>query len=231
MNYHKLHPWNLKPAAAKLLQYQLGELVKIERPQQRFSLIAGADLAYVRETNLAVAAIMVFSLPKLEILAQVTACQPCECPYIPGLLTFREGPVLLAAFEKIEIEPEVIIFDGQGIAHPRGLGLASHMGLLLDKPTIGCAKKPLVGDYSLVGEEPGEVSFMHYESKIIGAALRTKRNVKPIFISPGHKIDLVTSIDLIWQTCQGYRLPGPVRQAHLLANKAKNRICPGSYTL
>jgi deoxyribonuclease V len=105
------------------------------------------------------------------------------------------------------------------------------MGILFDKPTIGCAKRPLVGNYNLVGEEPGNTSLIKYKSKIIGAALRTRRKTKPIFISPGHRIDLDTCIDLIWKTCQGNRLPEPIRQAHLLANKTKNKICSGSFTL
>jgi deoxyribonuclease V len=227
VNPKLIHPWKLELLEAKGLQDKLCLQVRIEKPSQSPSLIAGVDLAYIRDQNLAIGAAIVFRLPELDPIAQATTCQEIVYPYIPGLLSFREGPVVLATLQKITSAPDAIIFDGQGIAHPKGLGLASHMGVLLDIPTIGCAKKPLIGHYDPVGEEPGEFSLLLYNSKVVGAALRTKRNTKPVFVSPGHKIDLGTSIELIRQTCRGYRLPEPIRQAHLLANKTRNAICSG----
>ncbi len=139
---------------------------------------------------------------------------------IPNLLSFRESPILLKAITKIKSEPDVIILDAQGIAHPRGIGLASHIGLLLDKPSIGCAKTRLIGEYDEVGEEAGNYTLLKTKEKTIGAVLRTRKKVKPVFISPGHKIDLDTSIDLVLKSCRGYRLPEPTRQAHNPVKKA-----------
>jgi deoxyribonuclease V len=155
----------------------------------------------------------------MERVEEVTASGKVDFPYIPGLLSFRESPILLKAFAKIKSEPDVIILDAQGIAHPRGIGLASHIGLLLDKSSIGCAKTRLIGEYNEVGGEAGCHSPLTVKGKVVGAVLRTRRNVKPVFVSPGHKIDLNTSIDLILKSCRGYRLPEPVRQAHNLVKK------------
>ncbi len=126
---------------------------------------------------------------------------------------------MLKAFAKIRSRPDVIILDAQGIAHPRGIGLVSHIGLLLDKPSIGCAETRWIGDYKEVGEEVGCYSHLTKQDKVVGAVLRTRKNVKPVFVSPGHKIDLNTSIDLVLNSCRGYRLPEPVRQAHNLVKK------------
>ena len=142
-------------------------------------------------------------------------------PYIPGLLSFREAPILLRAFRKLKNNPDVILFDGQGIAHPRSFGLASHMGLILDKPSIGCAKSRLVGEYGSVENTAGAYSKLIYGNKIVGVVLRTKNNTKPIFVSPGHKTNLTFAIRIALKTCCGYRIPEPTRQAHLLVNKLR----------
>ena len=155
----------------------------------------------------------------MERVETVTAKGKVDFPYIPGLLSFRESPILLKAFAKIMSTPDVVILDAQGIAHPRGIGLASHIGLLLDKPSIGCAKTRLIGDYNEVGEEVGCYSHLTVKDKVVGAVLRTRKNVKPVFVSPGHKIDLDTSIDLVLNSCRGYRLPEPIREAHNLVKK------------
>ncbi len=169
------------------------------------------------------ASVIVFELHTMQKIEAVTASGRVDFPYIPGLLSFRESPILLKAITKIKSEPDVIILDAQGIAHPRGIGLASHIGLLLDKPSIGCAKTRLIGEYDEVGEEAGNYTLLKTKEKTIGAVLRTRKNVKPVFISPGHKIDLGTSIELVLKSCRGYRLPEPIRQAHKSGKKNSNR--------
>ena len=144
----------------------------------------------------------------------MTGVQTCALP-----ICFRESLILLKAFAKIRSSLDVILLDAQVIAYPRGIGLAFHIGLLLDKPSIGCAKARLIGDYNEVGEEVGCYSHLTVKDKVVGAVLRTRKNVKPVFVSPGHKIDLDTSIDLVLNSCRGYRLPEPIRQAHNLVKK------------
>jgi deoxyribonuclease V len=143
-----------------------------------------------------------------------TADGKISFPYIPGLLSFREGPILIKAFQRLKLKPDVLICDGQGIAHPRGMGFASHIGLWLDIPSIGCAKTPLLDDFISPGPSKGSVEWIRWEGKKVGAVLRTRENVKPLFVSPGHRIDLPTSIQLILKSCKGYRFPEPLRKAH-----------------
>jgi deoxyribonuclease V len=182
-------------------------------------LIAGADVSYTRESDIFYASVVVFNLQTMERVEEAIASGKVDFPYIPGLLSFRESPILLKAFAKIKSEPDVIILDAQGIAHPRGIGLASHIGLLLDKSSIGCAKTRLIGEYNEVGRDAGSHSQLTVKDKIVGAVLRTRKNIKPVFVSPGHKIDLKTSIALVLKSCRGYRLPEPIRQAHNLVKR------------
>lgn len=179
--------------------------------------IGGGDVAYSKDGTCCVGAIAVLSFPDIEILDRATAVGKIPFPYIPGLLSFREGPVLIKAFQKLKLKPDVMIYDGQGIAHPRGMGLASHMGLWLDIPSIGCAKTPLLDEFNSPGPSKGSVEWIHWEGKKVGAVLRTRENVKPLFVSPGHSIDLRTSIQLILKSCRGYRIPEPLRRAHQLS--------------
>jgi deoxyribonuclease V len=158
-------------------------------------------------------------LSKLELIEAVNASLKLDFPYIPGLLSFREAPVLIKAFQKLKNTPDVTLFDGQGIAHPRGIGLASHMGLILGYPTIGCAKKHLAGSYGPIPDAKGDYSPLKSDGRIIGAVLRTRERVKPIFVSPGHAITVKESIQVVLDTCRGYRLPEPTRQAHLAVNR------------
>ncbi len=245
MKYLKLHPWNVSYKKAIEIQGRLEKSIILKCVAKNFKYIAGADVSYLPErpiqydtnhnelvgktgrrsltgtkkSRMFYASVIVFELKTMERVEEVTASGIVDFPYIPGLLSFRESPILLKAFEKIRSNLDVIILDAQGIAHPRGIGLASHMGLLLDKPSIGCAKTRLVGDYNETGKEIGCYSHITVQDKIVGAVLRTRKNVKPVFVSPGHKIDLDTSIDLVLKSCRGYRLPEPVRQAHNLVKK------------
>jgi deoxyribonuclease V len=152
-----------------------------------------------------------------------------EFPYIPGLLTFREAPVLLEAFSLLRKRPDVILFDGQGIARPRGFGLAAHAGLLLGLPSVGCAKTRLVGEYSPVGRKRGSFSWLWFQRKKVGAAVRTRADVKPVFVSPGDKITIRTAARLVVAACKGYRLPEPIRKAHQLANRMRKKETLLSY--
>ncbi|MCX7950273.1 MAG: endonuclease V, partial [Treponemataceae bacterium] len=151
------------------------------------------------------------------------AYERANFPYIPGLLSFREGPVILSAFEELTIRPDVIIFDGQGIAHPRGLGLASHLGILLDIPSIGCAKTALVGTWDEPPDRPGSFSPLIYGGQVVGDVLRTKERVRPVFVSPGHKVGRHAAREIVLACIRGYRLPEPTRQAHLEVNMLRRK--------
>ena len=189
---------------------------------RNISLVAGADISYAKGDDLFYAAVVLLKFPELEIVEQLSVSERVTFPYIPGLLSFREGPVLLKAFEKLKSIPDVAIFDGQGIAHPRRLGLASHMGLFLAIPTIGCAKSRLVGiPRDEAGNRPGDFSHLIFNDTVVGAVVRTKKNVKPVFVSQGHKIGLERTIEIIIASCKGYRLPEPTRKAHIEVNRVR----------
>ena len=221
MIIHRLHAWTTVPSEARQIQKMLRDRVRQCRLQKTPELVAGADVSYERSTGMAYAGVVVLRLADLQLVETATAHGATPFPYVPGLLTFREAPVLLQAFAKLTVRPDVIIFDGQGIAHPLNMGLAAHMGLWLQIPSIGCAKKKLVGDYELPGSARGQFSELRAHSQVIGAAVRTKNRVKPVFVSPGHLITLRESIDLVLRTCTAYRLPEPTRQAHLLVNRLR----------
>jgi deoxyribonuclease V len=164
-----------------------------------------------------VAAVVVLNWPGLTLAEVQTASGELNFPYIPGFLSFREMPLVIKAFEKLTISPDFVLVDGQGIAHPRRLGIASHLGLFLDVPAIGCAKSRLVGEFETTGETRGSFSYLTDRGEVIGAVVRTKDKVKPLFISIGNKIDLDGAIKWTLDTCRGYRLPEPTRLAHLAA--------------
>lgn len=214
MQIHHLHDWNITPAEAIELQKKLAAEVISNRPIDMFSvrLVAGVDVS-VKE-NLSQAAVVILRYPELDVIETVLAKQPTPFPYIPGLLSFREGPVLEEAFQKLQHEPDVFIFDGMGIMHPRRIGIASHMGVWLQRPTIGCGKTFLLGYYDEPAPERGAWSLVHHNGDVIGAVLRTRTGVKPVYISPGHLADLPTSLDLVLRCTPKYRLPEPIRQAH-----------------
>ena len=221
MNCLNLHPWDLPYKEAVKVQQDLRDRLILEAPNIDPKLVAGADVSYSKGSDLFFSSVVVLEMPEMKILEETTASGTVNFPYIPGLLSFREAPILIKAFEKVKNVPDVVIFDGQGTAHPRGLGLACHMGLVLDLPSIGCAKKVLVGDYEPVGSAVGEYSHMVFKGDVVGAALRTRENVKPVFVSPGHRMDVLSAIDIVVKTCQGYKLPEPTRQAHLAVNRAR----------
>jgi len=225
MRYRKLHSWNVSPKEAIKIQEKFrGRLILKKRPG-KINVIAGADVAFSKKDDKAFGAVVVLSYPGLEILEEAASSVSLKFPYIPGLLTFREAESLLKCFEKIKYTPDLIIFDGQGIAHQRRMGLASHMGLVLNKPAIGCAKSRLTGICRQPSNRKGSYTLLKSkEGDIIGACLRTHEGVKPVFVSPGHKIDLKSSIEIIKKCAVKYRVPEPVRLADQLAARQKKHF-------
>ena len=215
------HPWPDTPEAAVALQQQLRNQVRIQSLERPAETIAGCDISFNKFEETVYAGIVVLRLDTLETIAEATAITTTTFPYVPGLLSFREIPALLEAWEKLTILPDVVVFDGHGIAHPRRLGIASHAGLLLERPTLGCGKSVLVGRYEEPAPERGSWSPMLHRGEVIGAALRTKNKVNPVYVSPGHLIDLETAIDLTLRCNGGYRLPETTRRAHNLVNAVR----------
>lgn len=216
--YQSLHPWNVTPAEAVALQQRLRSQIRIEAPAEPFLTIAGADISFNKFEETVYAGIVVLRLDTLETVEEAGVVSTAPFPYIPGLLSFREIPALLEAWQKLTTEPDVVMFDGHGTAHPRRIGIASHAGLFLNRPTFGCGKSVLTGKFSNPAPERGAWSPMTDRGETIGAALRTKNRVNPVFVSPGHLLDLETAIALTLQCDGGYRIPEPTRRAHLLVN-------------
>jgi len=230
----QLHQWDLSYAEARALQMRLAGRVRFTKLAKEPKLVAGLDCAFGEGGKRIFAAAVVLrrvaaSTPKelgmvsaaFELVETVSASMDVAFPYIPGLLSFREAPVCLAAVEKLENEPDVFLIDGQGIAHPRRLGLAAHLGLFLDKPTIGCAKSRLTGTFAEPASEKGAHSPLSDGDEVIGAVVRTRTNVKPLFISVGHRCTLEEAIDLTLACATKYRLPEPTRLAHQTVSRLK----------
>lgn len=215
------HSWDLTPKEAMAVQRQLRSLVRLEPLTREVKTIAGADISFNKFSEVIYSGIVVLSLPDLQIIESVGIRGTAKFPYIPGLLSFREAPSLLEAWERLKIKPDVLMLDGQGIAHPRRLGIASHMGVLLDWPTIGCAKSILVGRHGELASEAGSRAPLVDRGELVGVALRTKKNVAPVYVSPGHLIDLDSAVDIVMRSGTKYRQPEPTRQAHLLVNQMR----------
>lgn len=219
-NHQKLHEWKLSPGEARQVQVRLRSQVKVESLRlDEVHLVAGVDASYYKGTILATA--VSFMFPALEIVDQAVAEMPVEFPYIPGLLSFREAPAILAAFGRLYRSPDVLIVDGHGRAHPRRFGLACHLGVWLDLPSIGCAKSILVGEMAPLGKKTGSTAPLTSQGEVLGVALRTRTNVRPVYLSIGHRVDLESAVAIILACGKGYRLPEPVRQAHILAKEAR----------
>ena len=227
MRINSLHSWDVSPAEAVRIQKKLTNEIRLYELTSTISSVAGADVSYNLHSEQFYAGVVVLSFPQLELLEEAVAIEKSPFPYIPGLLSFREAPILLRAFEQIVSCPDVIIFDGQGIAHPRGIGIASHIGLFLDSPSVGCAKSRLTGIYDehALGENVGSSVPLRISKtdQIIGAVVRTKDRIKPVFVSPGYKIDLASSVRLVLNCCKGYKLPEPTRLAHNLVNRVRRQ--------
>jgi deoxyribonuclease V len=219
-----LHNWNLSYSEAAKLQTRLASRVKLTAMRKKPRIIAGLDCALSKDGNRIAAAAVVMHLPDFVILETTYAVRKADFPYIPGLLSFREAPACIAAVEKLKTKPQVFLIDGQGIAHPRRLGLAAHLGLVFGKPTIGCAKSRLVGSFDEPSPQKGSFSLLQDNGQVIGAVLRTRHKVKPIFVSVGHKCTLTDAIRITLACTTKYRIPEPTRLAHQLVAKVKSRI-------
>jgi deoxyribonuclease V len=217
MKTKPLHEWSLKQDEAKALQRELAKRVVREDRLDEVSHIAGVDMAINEGNGMARAAVVLLSYPALEVEERHVYEEPVRMPYVPGLLSFRELPCILGAFELLKQQPELVMVDGQGIAHPRRLGIASHLGLWLDLPSIGCAKSILVGHHGPLSEEAGSWVPLKADGEVIGAVLRTRAHVKPMIISLGHRISLETSLRYVLDCSRGYRLPEPTRLADKLS--------------
>jgi deoxyribonuclease V len=213
--------WDVDYRAARAIQERLrGEIIRTGSPG-KVRAVAGADVSYDRHSDYFHAGVVAMKYPELEIVEEVTASGVSKFPYIPGLLTFREGPILVEAFRRLRTRPDLVIFDGQGVAHPRGIGLAAHMGLIVDVPSIGCAKSRLCGEHAEPCIDVRSSEPLRYEGRVIGRVVRTRQGVKPVYVSVGHRIMLASAVSWVLKCCRGYRLPEPTRQAHHLVNRAR----------
>lgn len=213
------HPWQVTPAEAAAIQAGLAPLVERADRFGEVRAVAGIDVS-VRGGQ-AVAAVVVVTLPDLAVLEIATAQRPVEFPYVPGLLSFREGPAVLDALQRLHTTPDLLMFDGQGLAHPRRIGLASHLGLLLDVPSVGCAKSRLCGVAGIPDPQHGANAPLSDGDEIIGAVVRTRAGASPVYVSTGHRVGLASAVYFVLACCKGYRLPEPTRLAHIAGRVAE----------
>jgi deoxyribonuclease V len=221
-----LHPWDLSPAAAAALQRELAERVITDRPLGSYETIGGADVSFNKYSPTLYAAVVVLRADTLELIDRAGVVAEATFPYVPGLLSFREAPPVIEAFETLSVRPDVLLCDGQGIAHPRRLGLASHLGLWLEIPTIGCAKSHLFGEHGEPGPGRGDWSPLADGDERIGAVLRTRDRVKPLFVSPGHLCNLEGAIAAVLAATRRYRQPVTTQMAHGYVNEMRLRGGP-----
>jgi deoxyribonuclease V len=212
--------WPKDLTQAKEIQREIIKKISIVPLKKKICYIAGVDAAFFDASIVAVASL--FSYPDLVSIEDSRAIEKVEFPYIPGFLTFREGRSIIHALRRLNRMPDLILVDGQGIAHPRGVGIASHLGVVLATPTIGCAKSRLIGEYDEPGQHRGDWSSLRLDDKTIGAVLRTRANVKPVFVSPGHMINLSDSIGIVMNCCRKYRIPEPLRRADMMSKMLRN---------
>ncbi len=227
MKVNRLHGFDITLARAKELQIELVERIIVGGgpAEEDIHIVAGCDCAFDKARGLIFGAVVLMSFPELETISVVAGSAPIRFPYIPGFLSFREMEVLIELFERVDNAPNLLLIDGQGIAHPRGIGLASHLGLFLEIPTIGCAKSRLVGECVEPGPDRGDWTPIKYKGGQIGSLLRTRKGVKPMFISPGHLVGLKKSRELALVCTGKFRLPEPTRNADIAVAKYKKEMC------
>lgn len=241
------HPWNVSTTEARYIQEELRSLWEGKDRLGKIRTVAGLDAAFVvtgsqalakqisrwerlREANRAIGCVVVYRYPEMVEIERQFATVALEFPYVPGLLSFREIPVLLAALQKLKVTPDLLFCDGQGYAHPRRLGLASHLGVLLDKPSIGCAKSILIGTHGVLKEKAGSWTDLldpKANEERIGAVLRTRAGVRPVYISQGNRISLETAVRLTLTVSDGFRIPRPTRDADHFAGEIKRKLLRG----
>ncbi len=224
MKTDQLHSWNVTIQQAKSLQKELAEKIELTPLKETPRLIAGLDCAFSKNGKQILAVAVVMRFDDFQIVETADAVCDVTFPYIPGLLSFREAPVCIEAVKKLKHTPDLFLIDGQGIAHPLRLGLASHLGLFFNKSTIGCAKSRLTGTFENVGTEKGQYSLLKSKTDTIGTVLRTRTNVKPVFVSPGHKCTLDDATKIVLTCAVKYRLPEPTRMAHKLVSELKLKL-------
>jgi deoxyribonuclease V len=219
-----VHAWDVSPAEARAIQERLrSEVSPRDRLPRRVTRVAGVDVGFEDQGRTTRAAVAVLSYPGLELLDRSVARRPTAFPYVPGLLSFREVPAVLDALGALAVRAQLLLCDGQGVAHPRRFGIASHLGLLTDTPSIGVAKSRLVGSHAEVPQDRGAWAALMDGDEVIGAVLRTRTGVKPVFVSSGHRISLGTAVDFVMGCCTRYRLPETTRWAHRLASTDAGR--------
>jgi deoxyribonuclease V len=221
MRFRRLHPWDLTPKEAVALQRELACRVEQGPPLGNVELVAGADISYNRFSPTIFAGVVVIQISDAAVVERSGVVAETKFPYVPGLLTFREGPAVLEAFRKLKSKPDVVLLDGQGYAHPRRFGLAAHIGLWLGIPCVGCAKSRLIGEFQEPGREAGATSDLIDKGEVIGKVLRTRTGVKPLYVSVGNRIDLDSAVRVTLACCRGYRMPEATRQAHLFVNELR----------
>lgn len=218
----KLVKWPVTIEEARRLQETLSERVRLTPLKKKIRTVAGIDAAFPRDRTVAV--ITAFDYESLTPVEESCCIMKPSFPYVPGYLSFREGPAMLCAIKRLSFIPDILIFDGQGIAHPRRLGIASHMGVILNRPSIGCAKSRLVGEYEEPSAERGASSPLYHNGEVVGAVLRTRNGVKPVFVSPGHLITPAEAVDVVLHCTTRYRLPEPIRAADSLTKKLRREL-------
>ncbi|HEV3146974.1 MAG TPA: deoxyribonuclease V [Gemmataceae bacterium] len=228
MHIKRLHSWNVTPKEAVQLQRKMASRIDARVPLTRMELIAGADIGYDVQTKKMYATVLVFRLADDQVIETQDVILKTKFPYVPGLLTFREAPALLKAFAKLKTTPDVVMIDGQGLAHPRRIGLASHVGLWLDLPTIGCAKSRLIGTYKEPAKKAGSLSALMDKDEQLGYVVRTRERVKPLFISVGHKIDLASAVYVVLSCVRRYRIPEPTRLADIRVGELRRKAACGN---
>jgi deoxyribonuclease V len=217
--FRQLHFWDVTPEEAREIQNRLGGEVRVEPLDvDALQTVAGADLSFDTGSETVFAGIVVLRLPTLEVVEQAGVKTKACFPYVPGLLSFREAPPLLEAWEELSAPPDALICDGQGLAHPRRFGIACHLGLLLDRPTVGCAKRILTGRHGPIGEPPGDWAPLVDRGETVGAALRTRAGVTPVYVSVGHRCDLASALALVRRCAGPTRVPETTRRAHEFVN-------------
>jgi deoxyribonuclease V len=212
------HEWSVTPGEAREIQSGLRRHLVLTDSYGPLRRVAGADVGYIEGGRTARAAVAVLSFPELALVEQAVAFRPCDFPYVPGLLSFREVPAVLAALERLSCPPDLVLCDGQGYAHPRRLGLACHLGLLAGLPTIGVAKSRLIGHHGPVPAARGESTPLMDGDEVIGAVLRSRAGVSPLYVSCGHRVGLESAVRLVMACATRYRLPETTRAAHRLAS-------------
>src|SRR5438270_123570 len=223
MKVRRLHSWDLSAAEAIALQNELADQIDVTVPLGRCELIAGADVSYDRFSDVIYAGVVVWRASDDAIVERQAAVTVTHFPYVPGLLSFREAPALIEAFTRVKSQPDVVMLDGQGIAHPRRMGIASHVGLWLGVPSVGCAKSRLHGKFEPPTPQAGSTSPLVGGKTVVGEVVRTKDRVTPVFVSPGHLIDTAGAVRAVLAGVRGYRLPEPTRLAHLYVNEQRRK--------